>query len=49
MKTRSFILVAAAMLFIAGCAPKVSDTTSITGILGGDAANSLVNRRNIFD
>ena len=41
MKTRSFILVAAAMLFIAGCAPKVSDTTSITGILGGDAPDHV--------
>ena len=37
MKTRSIILAAAFTLLIAGCGPKVSDKTVVTGNLGADA------------
>ena len=37
MKTRSIFLVAALSLMIAGCGPKVSDQTVVTGNLGADA------------
>ena len=37
MKTRSIFLVAALSLLIAGCGPKVSDKTVVTGNLGADA------------
>ena len=37
MKTRAIFLVAALSLLIAGCGPKVSDKTVVTGNLGADA------------
>lgn len=41
MKTRSIILVAAAVLLFAGCGPKVSDKTQVSGNLGIDAPEAI--------
>ena len=41
MKTRSIILGAALSLMIAGCGPKVSDKTVVTGNLGADAPEMI--------